>query len=202
MHSILSHVAAACQVPLIDLCQRISWPLYRQFGHANQAFLLMARDPKEAQRLLAPLTSTLPHAVMPTLIKTLLHRLKPQAIKVRTTVEVTCGAPEGIHAIKAALLAGKQRATSHISLDIRVIAAPRYVITGQCESTYAEDALELLRLATADIVEVIRQKGGEARCHLVPKIVCASDEQQLKKLMDAAAQEAREVPADDEVGDD
>lgn len=43
VQSMLGHISLTLKVPLEDLCRRISFPLYKRFGHAYDAFQLADR---------------------------------------------------------------------------------------------------------------------------------------------------------------
>jgi len=40
VHSVLRHVAEVKDLKLEDLCRTVSWPLYKKYGHAYDAFKL------------------------------------------------------------------------------------------------------------------------------------------------------------------
>jgi translation initiation factor 2 subunit 1 len=54
VHSIMRHVADTVDLDLETVCERVAWPLYRKYGHAFDAFKLIAADPDDA--ILDPLT--------------------------------------------------------------------------------------------------------------------------------------------------
>lgn len=56
------------------------------------------------------------------------RRLAPQPSKVRADIEVTCYTYEGIDAVKAALIAGKEVGDERTPIQIKLIAPPRYVM--------------------------------------------------------------------------
>ena len=43
VHSIMGQMSLKFDTPMEDLCSRISWPLYRKFGHAYDAFQMAER---------------------------------------------------------------------------------------------------------------------------------------------------------------
>lgn len=53
----------------------------------------------------------------------------PQAVKVRSDIEVGCYAYEGVDAVKNALRAGISCGTEEMPIKINLIAPPRYVVT-------------------------------------------------------------------------
>lgn len=45
VHTIVSHVAYLLKRNLLELNQKLTWPLYRKYGHAYDAFRQAASDP-------------------------------------------------------------------------------------------------------------------------------------------------------------
>merc|ERR1711904_416118 len=57
------------------------------------------------------------------------RRLKTQNVKISSDVEITCNSRHGIHVIQEALCAAEAASTKTIKVDIRLKAAPLYVLT-------------------------------------------------------------------------
>jgi translation initiation factor 2 alpha subunit (eIF-2alpha) len=72
-------------------------------------------------------------------LKRLLHvlcvlrrrRLTPQPIKVRADVEMTCFSYDGVEKIKEAMRAAQACSTDACPVMMKLVAAPRYVLTTQ-----------------------------------------------------------------------
>lgn len=43
VHSVLTHVAKTHNLPVLELCQKVGWPLYQKYGHAYDAFKIALR---------------------------------------------------------------------------------------------------------------------------------------------------------------
>jgi translation initiation factor 2 subunit 1 len=198
VHSILSHVATTHQLSLLSLYTQIGWPLYRRFGHACDAFALVGADDAEIKNVFEPLQHNLPSAAMSELIKTIRHRMKPTPLKVRAELILTCGTSEGIDAIKEALVSAKSFANDFLTLDVRVISAPLYVITGQCKSfAYKAQALTILGQAVQKVTQTLIAKGGDATVQTAPKVVGQQDDERMQAQLDQASREMALVPDDD-----
>lgn len=82
----------------------------------------------------------------------------PQAVKVRSDIEVGCYAYEGVDAVKNALRAGIACGTEDMPIKINLIAPPRYVVT--TSTLDKEKGVELLKDSLAKIEESIKASGG------------------------------------------
>ncbi len=88
-----------------ELYSSISWPLYKLYGHAFDAFKLMAQD--DGATLFARLEAerggpipVLTEPVREALLRNIKRRMTPQALKIRADVELTCFQYDGIEHIK------------------------------------------------------------------------------------------------------
>jgi len=63
------------------------------------------------------------------LISNINRRMMPQAVKVRSDIEVSCYSYEGIDAVKDALRAGLKLTSEEFPVSINLIAPPLYVVT-------------------------------------------------------------------------
>lgn len=86
------------------------------------------------------------------------RRLMPQAVKVRSDIEVGCYAYEGVDAVKNALRAGIACGNDEMPIKINLIAPPRYVVT--TTTLDKEKGISLLVDALAKIEESIKKSGG------------------------------------------
>lgn len=78
----------------------------------------------------------------------------PQAVKVRSDIEVGCYAYEGVDAVKSALRAGIACGDDEMPIKINLIAPPRYVVT--TTTMDKEKGIALLTEALAKIEESIK----------------------------------------------
>jgi translation initiation factor 2 subunit 1 len=89
------------------------------------------------------------------------RRLTPQPVRIRADVEVTCFSSEGIDAIKTALVQGEKLATEAISIKVKLVAPPLYVLL--TTTTDKQGGIDLLGKALEEIGTSIRAAGGEMR---------------------------------------
>lgn len=125
VHSVLRHVSAHNKIPLEEAYRKIGWPLYRKYGHAYDAFKLALGETEENIFDGLDINEHTKNLIL-TYIK---RRLAPQPVKIRSDIEVTCYAYEGIDAIKEALLVGESCSIPEVKVSIKLIAPPMYVMT-------------------------------------------------------------------------
>ncbi|KAI8893413.1 eukaryotic translation initiation factor 2 alpha subunit-domain-containing protein [Globomyces pollinis-pini] len=191
VHSIMRHVADRVNMDLEELYTLYCWPLYKQYGHAYEAFKMVIVDPDSVLN-----TLDIPEHIKKELVNGIRRRLTPQPIKIRADVECSCFGYEGIDAVKAALTAGEQCSTEDVNIKIRLVAPPLYVL-----STYCIDknlGINLMEQAIAKIEEVVKSHTGSLVVKMKPRAVSESDEAELQKLMDKMEQENKEVDGDSE----
>ena len=86
-----------------------------------------------------------------------------KAIKLRAVAKVNCFTSEGIDAIKAALIAGREQGTAECPIHIGYIPLPLetwYSLTATTTSLPKKEALEILQRACDAVCSVIK-KGEE-----------------------------------------
>ncbi|KAI7690346.1 hypothetical protein SSS_06669 [Sarcoptes scabiei] len=120
----------------------------------------------------------------------------PQAVKVRSDIEVGCYAYEGVDAVKNALRAGIACGTEDMPIKINLIAPPRYVVT--TSTLDKEKGVELLKDSLAKIEESIKASGGIFTVTIPPKVVTDFDEAQYARMLEQAEKENIEVSGDDD----
>jgi translation initiation factor 2 subunit 1 len=188
-HSIMSHVAVTCKIPLLKLYEMFGWDLSKRFGHIYDAFQAASADPDPVldQYNLQP-------AIKAALMKTIRRRMAPQPFRVRADIEVTCFDYEGIDAIKAALTAGQEVAEKD-SVKIKLVAPPLYVIIHTC--IQQDVGLKLLEKSIEAIGAVLKQKGGHLLVKEAPRVINDTDEQKLNEEMKTMDKQNQQVSADD-----
>jgi len=124
VHAIVKHMSIKLKIPMLSLYERIFWPLYKAYGHAYDALQVAVGDPEP---IIGPATGTLPAgawqwpvtatATKPTgvvvditpeerteLYEFILAKMKPQPLRIRADIQVTCVKYEGVEAVRAALV--------------------------------------------------------------------------------------------------
>jgi len=129
------------------------------------------------------------------LISNINRRMMPQAVKVRSDIEVSCYSYEGIDAVKDALRAGLKLTSEEFPVSINLIAPPLYVVT--TTTLDREGALESLTKVIAAVKETIEKSSGNFVVKMEPKVVTDTDEAELSKELARLEQMNAEVDGDD-----
>merc|ERR1712137_242147 len=164
VHSIMKNTARNCGIPLIELLQKVAWPLYDKHGEEEEeeeGEEKHALDGLQAILLDESLLDEyeLEPAVKECLIKDIKHRLAEQPLKIQAQIEVTCFKTEGILSIKEALMKGKQYAEeNNLKLEIQLMSTPVYRLLTQC--TDKTQGTEVITKAMQEIEETIKSTGG------------------------------------------
>ena len=124
VHAIVKHTSLKLRTPMLSLYERIFWPLYRVYGHAYEALQVAVAEP---EAILGPPGGTLPEGmcqwplVAPStrppgchvditpeeraeIYEFIQAKMKPQPLRIRADIQVTCVKYEGIEAVRAALV--------------------------------------------------------------------------------------------------
>lgn len=196
VHSIMRHVAEKLDMSLESLYQQVGWPLYKKYGHAFEAFKLALNEP---EAVWSSLPGPVDPAIRAELTQSIVRRLTPQKMKLRADVEVACFGYEGIDAVRAALAAGEAVSTDEITIKVKLVAPPLYVLLSTCMDK--SRGLELMTRALDQIESTIKPLGGQVVIKMKPKAVSENEDKELADLMKKAEFENAEVSGDDE-GDD
>ncbi|KAF0437822.1 translation initiation factor eIF2 alpha subunit [Gigaspora margarita] len=191
VHSIMRHVAEKQNLVLEDLYKQIGWPLYKKYGHAYEAFKLAITEPEKIFEGLE-----ISKEIHDELLNNIKRRLTPQPNKIRTDIEVTCFGYDGIDAIRSALRAGEACETGDMSIKVKLVAPPLYVmITNALDKSLG---IEMLEKAISKIQEAIVKSGGNLSVKMRPKAVSEADDLELDKLMANAERDNAEVSGDED----
>jgi len=193
VHTIMRNLAAASDIPMLELYEKLGWPLYREHGHAYHAFQKSIEDPT----ILTKFSDVLPMSVIGSLQKDIIRRMKPQPVKIRADLEVTCFAYEGIEAIKAALKEGEKHSTKETPIKIKLVAPPLYVMmTSSLNKTHG---ISVLNAACESIAAHIKTKGGRVNIKTPARAVTERDDKLLATLMESLEKQNTEVAGDSDV---
>jgi len=130
------------------------------------------------------------------LLENIQRKLTQQAVKIRADFECSCFTYEGIDAVKDALRAGIAIGSPEIPIKINLIAPPVYVMT--CSTPERADGLTMLNDACKAVEEKIKGSGGNFVIQMAPKVVTATDEDELAARIKRAEEENAEVEGDDD----
>ncbi|TKW36665.1 hypothetical protein SEVIR_2G454500v4 [Setaria viridis] len=183
VHSIMRHVADTVDLDLETIYERVAWPLYRKYGHAFDAFKLIAADPDV---ILDPLTyheeetgpdgeqvTKVVPAVTPevkeALVKDIRRRMISQELKIRADVEMKCFQFDGVLHIKKAMRRAEAAGTEDCPVKMKLVAAPLYVLTTQ--TLDKEQGILVLTDAIKACSEAIEGHGGRLVVKEAPRTV-------------------------------
>jgi len=130
------------------------------------------------------------------LIENIHRKLTQNNVKIRADFECSCFTYEGIDAVKDALRAGMCVGTEEIPIRINLIAPPVYVMT--CSTPEKAEGLALLTKGCQVVEEKIKKVGGNFAIQMAPKVVTATDEDELAARIKKAEEENQEVDGDDD----
>lgn len=195
VHMIMRHVAEKLDLPLLELNEKITWPLYRKYGHAYEGFKLAIQDPQKVFEGLE-----MPPKVYDELISNIRRRMTPAPVKLRADIEATCFWYEGIDAIQKALMAGEAESTWEVPIKIRLVAPPLYVITAN--TLEKNHGIHKLEEAIKVMQQTIEKSQGNVVVKMKPRAVSASDERELAELMERVEKENAEVSGDEDDEDE
>merc|ERR1711962_96 len=130
------------------------------------------------------------------LVENIQRKLTQQAVKIRADFECSCFTYEGIDAVKEALRAGIGAGNPEIPIKINLIAPPVYVMT--CSTPDKTDGLAVLTEGCKAVEEKIVAPGGNFAIQMAPKVVTATDEDELAAKIRKAEEENAEVDGDED----
>mmetsp|Transcript_97764 Transcript_97764/g.315626 ORF Transcript_97764/g.315626 Transcript_97764/m.315626 type:complete len:336 (+) Transcript_97764:61-1068(+) len=174
VHGIMRHVAQMNNIPVEELCMKVSWPLYAKYQDAHEAF---RKHINEELNLWEELDfsqpgedlSSVADKVKADIDLHLRRRLVQQILRLRAKVEVSCSEYEGIDAVKEALLKGMAASKEDCELKINLVAHPLFVLTCTCrDKTQGHGAIEE---AMKLIQEDIEKKGGTFEIKSLPTVI-------------------------------
>lgn len=197
VNSILRHVGELLgfetDEQLEDLYQKTAWHFDRKYGKTGasyEAFKHAVTNPETLDEC------DLSDEIKKVLVNNIQRRLTPQAVKIRSDIEVACYGYEGVDAVKNALKAGLNMSTEDMPIKINLIAPPLYVMTTQ--TLERVDGLERLKEALDKIKAVISEAGGVFNIKMSPKVVSDTDELELAKQLEKLEELNREISGDED----
>lgn len=203
----MRHVAETSGAELEDLYKQIAWPLYKQYGHAFDAFRNMAQDEASSAAVFRKLEevnggplSVLSEAVMDGLMKNIKRRMTPQPVKIRADVEMTCFQYDGIEHIKSAIRAAEASGTEDCPVKMKLVAPPLYVLTTQ--TLDKAKGVDVLTAACEACTKSIEGGKGKLIVKEAPRAVSERDDRLLSEKMEALEAANREVDGDVETDEE
>jgi len=201
VNSILRHVAEILEYTsndqLEELYEKTAWYFDAKLGKPGACYDIFknaVQDPTVLDEC------NLEEKTKEIVVNEIRRRLTPQAVKIRSDIEVSCYEYEGIDAVKRALKAGLSCCTEDSQIKCNLIAPPIYVFT--MTTLEKTDGLDLLNVAIDKVKASIEDAGGSFNLKLAPKVVTTADEEDIAAQMEAAERENAQVEGDDDNSDD
>ncbi|KAK3004027.1 hypothetical protein RJ639_019425 [Escallonia herrerae] len=210
VHSIMRQVAVTMRADLQVLYIKVGWPLYRKYGHAFEAFKLIAHDPDSVLNALTrkvkrigpdgkKVTEVVPvisEEVKDALVKIIRKRLTPQPLKIRADIEMKCFQLDGVLHIKEALRKAEAVGTNECPVKIKVVAPPVYVLNSQ--TLDKEKGISTVREAIAACTEAIESHLGKLTVKVAPRTVSEGEDKLLQEHMYRLGRQNEEVSGDED----
>uniref|UniRef100_A0AC35TRI5 Eukaryotic translation initiation factor 2 subunit 1 n=1 Tax=Rhabditophanes sp. KR3021 TaxID=114890 RepID=A0AC35TRI5_9BILA len=196
VNSILRHVAEQLHyetdAQLEELYRKTAWHFddkMKKKAHSYEVFKKAISDPTVFDEC------DISDEIKAHLIGEIVKKLTPQAVKIRSDIEVSCFAYEGVEAVKAALIEGKKLSDAQFNIEINLIAAPSFVVT--CQTMDKEEGLAAINRCLDAIKTKIEEFKGAFKLVMAPKVVTDYDEEAIKKKL-----EEMELNSDEEEEED
>lgn len=201
VNSILRHVGELLGYEsddqLEELYQKTAWAFDRKKGRpgygAYEAFKQCVQDPSVLDEC------GLDEKTRKVLLDKIQFKLTPQAVKIRSDIEVSCYGYDGIDAVKDALMSGLGLSTEEMPIKIHLIAPPQYVVTTQTLDRV--EGLARLNQAIEKIRETIENSSGSFNVIMAPKVVTDTDEAELARHLTELEKQNMEVDGDNDADD-
>ncbi|KAF6022728.1 EIF2S1 [Bugula neritina] len=197
VNSILRHVAELLEYQtneeLEELYEKTAWHFDKKYGKPGASFEAFKHAVIEPEILNE---CDIDEKTKEVLLADIRRRLTPQAVKIRTDIEVSCYHYEGIDAVKAALKAGLVVSTEEMAVKINLIAPPTYVMT---TTTLERDGgIAKLQEANDLIKEAIEKSKGSFKVKMEPRVVSDLEDLELKRQLAELEDANEEVDGDDD----
>ena len=128
------------KVPLIDVYEKVVWPLEDLKGNCHDAFMVSIESPEEVFDTLE-LDANWTIALKEEIAK----RMEIKALKVRGTFELSCHSVHGVGGVRDVLLKSKKEAnelSDNMEIEILVISSPLFEIF--TTTTHKSKGIEVL----------------------------------------------------------
>jgi len=201
VNSILRHVAELLgyetNEQLEQLYEKTAWHFDKKYGKTGASFEAFKHAVMEPEILDE---CEIDDETKKVLLDDIKRRLTPQAVKIRTDIDVACYHYEGIDAVKAALKSGLAVSSEEMPVKINLIAPPTYVMT--TSTLEREGGIEKLQEANNLIKTAIEASKGTFTVKMEPRVVSDLDDMELKRQLAELEEANKEVDGDDDAEDD
>ena len=154
VQTVMTSLSIKLSIPLSEINKEITWPLYKKYNSAYEAFLMYVDDPNSVPEINDELGE---------IVK---KRLEPSTYKFNAEIDVTCLKSEGIEAIKDSLNCAL---VSYPQLSITLIRSPSFLLSISDEDK--DRGLVFLNNACDIVSKRIKEYGGDMSVKVPPYIV-------------------------------
>ncbi|KAF8821648.1 eukaryotic initiation factor-2, alpha subunit [Cardiosporidium cionae] len=194
VHQTINHVAQRNGIKVEELNRKITWPLYKKYGHAFDALKEATQNPEAVFEGL-DITEEIRQSIM----RDVQMRLAPQALKLRAKIDVWCFGYDGIDAVKDALSQGKKVGDDKVSIAVKLIAPPQYVVLTTCFDK--QRGMEIISEALKIIQTTIKKyKGGEFKQQGDIIVMGREEERKLEELLEEQQELLDEESSEEDEG--
>lgn len=181
VHGIMRHVAQTHNIPVNELCNKVSWPLYRLFPDAFEGLKKHINGEIDVWKQLDFSSpgqdfSNLADKIKEDIEINLRRRLVQQTIRMRAKVEVSCSEYDGIEAVKEALTKGLEVGKEDCEVKINLVAHPVFVLTCVCKDKAV--GIAALEESMEKIEICIKSKKGDFCIKSKPELIGAEDKEE------------------------
>ena len=193
VHVIMKILSKKCNIPIEKLYKEITWPLYKQYEHAYDAFK-HALD-KDEEEIFKDTKITEP--VKKELMEILRQRMKPKPVNIKSDFIVRCDGFEGIDAIKYALMEGEKKSTKNIPIKFKVISSPLYECS--IETINKKEGLDVMKEALKEVERTILEKKGKFYLQSNPTVTGESEKSEnMKNEIIGVKEDSKNIWKDEE----
>jgi len=192
VHVIMKILSKKCNIPIDKLYKEITWPLYKKYEHAYDAFKLALNKFEEVFK---DIKMTEP--VKKELMEILRQRMKPKPVNIKSDFIVRCDEFEGIDAIKFALMEGEKKSTKNIPIKFKIISSPLYECS--IETINKKEGLDVMKEALKEVERVILEKKGKFFIQSNPTVSGESEKSEnMKNEIIGVKEDAEKIWKDEE----
>jgi translation initiation factor 2 subunit 1 len=192
VHVIMKILSKKCNIPIDKLYKEITWPLYKNYEHAYDAFKLALNKFDEVFK-----DTKMTEPVKKELMEILRQRMKPKPVNIKSDFIVRCDEFEGIDAIKFALMEGEKKSTKNIPIKFKIISSPLYECS--IETINKKEGLDVMGEALKEVERVILEKKGKFYLQSNPTVSGESEKSEnMKNEIIGVKEDAEKIWKDEE----
>ena len=192
VHVIMKILSIKCNIPIDKLYKEITWPLYKKYEHAYDAFKLALNKFDEVFKDIK-----ITEPVKKELMEILRQRMKPKPVNIKSDFIVRCDQFEGIDAIKFALMEGEKKSTKNIQIKFKIISSPLYECS--IETINKKEGLDVMKEALKEVEKTILEKKGKFYLQSNPTVTGDSEKSEnMKNEIIGVKEDAEKIWKDEE----